>query len=94
VKPAFRIDKKQGYWTVDIFWIANDDQQNLFLEWGGYEEPFSESDYDEMSKWCQLTFKAWENPNRARRMSFTQFWFKSKKDLDWFILHWSGVDFD
>jgi hypothetical protein len=96
VKPAFRIDKRQGHWTVDVFYIVDEEhqQQPLFGDWGGFEEPFSESTYDEMSKWCQMTFKAWENPKRARRMSFNQFWFKSKKDLDWFILHWSGVDLD
>jgi hypothetical protein len=94
VKPVFRIDQRQGFWTVDVYYVVNEEQQTLFGDWEGFEEPFSETDYEEMSKWCQLTFKVWENPKRARRMSYNQFWFKSKKDLDWFILYWSGVDFD
>lgn len=91
MKPAFRVDKNSRYWIVDVFCISSESQP-LFSDWEGFEEPFSESDYEEMSKWCNMTFKVWEDPKRARRMSYTQFWFKSKKDLDWFILYWSGVD--
>jgi hypothetical protein len=94
VTPAFRIDKRQGFWTLDVFYIVNEEQQALFGDWDGFEEPFSECSYEEMSKWGNFTFKCWENPKRFRRMSFNQFWFKSKRDLDWFVLHWSGVDLD
>lgn len=92
MKPEFRINKKGSNWTVDIFWISGPDQQGLFSDWDGFEEPFNEDTYQMMSKWCEDTFKTWLYPKRVRRMSFTQFYFSSKRDLDWFVLHWSGVD--
>jgi hypothetical protein len=27
-------------------------------------------------------------------MGYNDFWFQSKKDADWFVLYWSGVDID
>jgi hypothetical protein len=92
MKPQFRIDKRDGFWTADVYYISNSDQQELFSEWDGFEEPFSESTYQDISKWCYNTFKTYIWPRRARRMSYTQFWFKNKKDLDWFVLYWSGID--
>lgn len=95
MKPEFRVEKKDGYWAVDVFWITDDvTQQNIFLEWGGYEEPFNEETYQLMTKWCHDTFKTWLYPKRARRMSFTQFYFASKRDLDWFMIYWSGIDIE
>lgn len=91
MKPEFRIDRRDGFWTVDVFYITTDNQPQLFSDWG-FEEPFSEEVYEQIAKWCSDNFKTWLKPRRARRMSYTQFWFQSKKDLDWFILYWSGID--
>ena len=91
MRPKFRIERRGSVWAVDVFYVT-DDQQTLFSDWEGFEEPFDEITYQKMSEWCYKTFKTWLWPKRARRMSYTQFWFKDKKDLDWFILYWSGVD--
>lgn len=90
MKAEFRVNKRKNFWIVDVFCI---DQQGLFGDWEGFEEPFSEIVYADMAKWGNFTFKSWAEPKRFRRMGFNQFWFKSKKDLDWFVLYWSGVDF-
>jgi hypothetical protein len=92
VRPQFRIDQRGEYWCVDVFYISDNSQEPLFQDWEGFEEPFSEDDYQRMKQWCDNTFKTWLAPRRARRMAYNQFYFKSKRDLDWFILHWSGVD--
>lgn len=91
MKPTFRIDQRDNFWTVDVYYVT-DAQAPLFSDWEGFEEPFNEETYQIMSKWCYENFKTWLKPKRARRMGYTQFWFQSKKDLDWFVLYWSGVD--
>lgn len=90
--PQFRVEERNNQWVVEVYYITNSEQGNLFDDWGGFEEPFSESDYQKMQDWIYSTLKTWLWPKRARRMSFNQFWFKSKRDADWFILYWSGVD--
>jgi hypothetical protein len=92
VTPQFRIGEKNGFWTLDIFYITTEENFTDFSDWVGFEEPFSEGIYRKMQDWCEKNFKTWLFPRRARRMSYNQFWFKSKKDLDWFVLFWSGVD--
>jgi hypothetical protein len=92
MKPQFRFDKRDGYWTVDVYFVTNSDQLDMFSDWGGFEEPFNEETYQSMTKWCYNTFKTYIWPKRARRMGYNHFWFKNKKDLDWFVLYWSGVD--
>lgn len=89
--PKFKIEEKDGYWSVEVFYITTEDNQP-FVDWEGFEEPFSEEDYQKMTNWCYQTFKTWLTPKRARRMSYNQFYFKSKQDADWFMLYWSGVD--
>jgi len=91
LKPEFRVDRRDNFWTVEIFYTTTEENQP-FENWAGYEEPFHEDDYQKMTDWCYNTFKTYIWPKRARRMSYNQFWFKHKKDLDWFILHWSSVD--
>lgn len=91
MKPEFRIDQRDNFWTVEIFYIATEDNQP-FDDWAGFEEPFNEEVYQKMTSWCYSTFKTYIWPKRARRMSYNQFWFKRRKDLDWFILHWSSID--
>jgi len=91
LKPEFRTEQRDGYWVVEIFYTTDGSQPQLFSDWG-FEEPFPENVYQMMSNWCYEHFKTWLKPRRARRMSYNQFWFKSKKDLDWFMLYWSGVD--
>jgi hypothetical protein len=90
--PQFRTDQRDGFWTVDVYYISTTEQGSLFSDWDGWEEPFNEETYQQMAKWCYSTFKTYIWPRRARRMSFTQFWFRNKKDLDWFVLYWSSVD--
>lgn len=91
MKPQFKIGRRKEFWTVDVFYIADGFRSGAFPELE-IEETFNESTYQKMAKWCSDNFKTWLKPRRARRMSYTQFWFKSKKDLDWFVLYWSGVD--
>lgn len=94
MKPQFRVKERDGFWSVQVFYITEDSGQgHLFDEWG-FEEPFNEDTYQTMSQWCYNQFKTWLTPKRARRMAYNDFWFKSKKDVDWFILYWSGVDID
>lgn len=90
--PQFRVEKKSNNWVVEVYYITNSEQGSLFSDWDGFEEPFSESDYQKMQDWIYSTLKTWLWPQRARRMSYNQFCFKKKKDADWFILYWSGVD--
>jgi hypothetical protein len=90
--PKFRVSKRDNFWVLEVFYITQNDQQPLFDDWEGFEEPFSEDDYQKMQHWCYNTFKTWLTPQRAKRMSYNQFWFKSKKDADWFMLYWGGVD--
>lgn len=92
MKPQFRVERNGTYWTVDIYYITQSEQGSLFQDWDGFEEPFSEADYQKMQNWLYNTLKTYIWPKRARRMGYNTFWFKSKKDLDWFILYWSGVD--
>lgn len=90
MKPQFRVGQLHNeYWCVDVFYISD---SLIFDNWSDFEEPFGEIDYQNMKKWCDDTFKTWLAPSRARRLAYNQFVFKSKKDLDWFVLHWSGVD--
>lgn len=88
MKPKFIIGKKNKYWTVDIMHV--DDDPNSFTY--GFDEPFHEETYIMFTDWCADTFKTWLYPKRVRRMSYTQYYFASKRDLDWFVLSWSGVD--
>ncbi len=90
--PTFRVTERDGFWTVQVFYITNEEQGHLFDDWGGFEEPFNEPTYQLMADWCYNNFKTWLKPKRARRMAYNDFWFKSKKDADWFILYWSGID--
>jgi hypothetical protein len=93
LKPQFRIAQRDSHWTVQVFYVTEDTGQgNLFDDWGGFEEPFNEPTYQLMKDWCYNNFKTWLKPKRARRMGYNDFWFQSKKDADWFILYWSGVD--
>lgn len=90
MKPNFRVNKVGGYWAVEIFWTS--DTYNSPYGWEDFEEPFNEDTYQRMKKWCDDQFKTYLKPKRVRRMAFNQFYFQNKKDLDWFILFWSGVD--
>lgn len=58
-----------------------------------YDEPYSnreyltESQYVKINDWCQKTFN-----KKVLRISYADFWFTSKKDRDWFLLYWTGID--
>lgn len=90
MKAEFRTEQVRGAWTVSVFYTTQEEQLGLF-EQAGFEEPFPEPVYFAMTKWCADTFKT---PKRAKRTSYTNFRFKEKRDLDWFILYWSSVDFE
>jgi len=85
VKPEFNIIEKDKYWSVEIFWYSYDRDYE-------FKETFSEEIYQKITDWCNDTFKTWLYPKRVRRMSYNTYYFSSKRDLDWFILNWSGVD--
>lgn len=48
----------------------------------------TEEQYCAIAAWCKQTFEQ----DRVRRTGYSTFWFKSKKDLDWFMLRWAAVD--
>lgn len=87
MKARFEIDKRDRYWVLDIF-RENEDED----EFGFGMETFHEETYIMFTDWCAKAFKTWLYPKRVRRMSYTQYHFASKRDLDWFVLNWSGVD--
>lgn len=91
MRPQFRVEHRDSFWAVTVFYITEPGQSALFDDWG-FEEPFDEPTYQNMTKWCYDHFKTWLRPRRARRMGYTDFWFQAKKDADWFMLYWSGVD--
>lgn len=83
----FDVYKKGRYIGVNIWYPTAGDH----IRENG-REYLTEIQYSEIANWCNRTFNTKENKLRARRMAFADFWFTSKRDLDWFILHWSGVD--
>lgn len=89
-KPAFRTSEKSGYYVVEVFYMSRATLP-LFDDFET-EEYFEEAEYQRMADWCYNQLKTWLKPRRARRMSYSEFWFKSKKDADWFILYWSAID--
>jgi hypothetical protein len=78
----FEIEKHKRIWRVNI-WVSSDNQSRDYLE---------EIQYEKISQWCKATFCSKFQSDRVRRMSYADFWFKNKKDLDWFLLKWAGVD--
>ena len=56
----------------------------------------AESKWDEMLAWMAETFgpvdgsKGVITPNQRWYVNNAKFWFKNKKDLDWFVLRWSS----
>jgi len=45
--------------------------------------PYSEAEYQEINQWCIDTLKY------HARTAYHVFEFKSKRDLDWFLLRWT-----
>jgi hypothetical protein len=89
MKLEFELDGPKGqYHSVKVF----------FYHRGGITDPLpmpeflEESQYNRMAEWCAKTFHTETQVLRARRMSYDSFWFSSKRDLNWFVLYWSGVD--
>lgn len=87
MKLEFDIEKRHIYWCVTVYTL-----ENIFDDDLTYREPLNEPQYVRMAEWCANTFQTDQNKLRARRMSYDSFWFTSKRDMDWFILSWSGVD--
>ena len=69
------------YYTVEpqvISWDLNGD-------WGGIDI------WGNMENWCAETFgesKAFE-PSQRWYASSSRFWFREKKDLEWFVMRWA-----
>lgn len=91
-KLILRFDtyKKGRFWGVNVW---HESLENL-PKISESREYLSEHQYAEIAKWCSRTFNTRNQPLRARRMSYADFWFASERDRDWFVLHWSGVDAD
>ena len=65
-----------------------------------YEPFWYHQDWHDMENWCKKTFgqpgSVWEvnelkTPLIAHRwyMNNSKFWFREKKDLEWFVLKWT-----
>jgi hypothetical protein len=59
------------------------------------DEPFwYHQDWHDMEIWCKATFGdtpkdgVW-TPNARWYMNNSKFWFREKKDLEWFIIRWT-----
>lgn len=87
MKLEFAIDKRDRFWEVKVYTL-----EKVFGDEDLFEEPLNEAQYKRIGDWCAIVFRTQNHPYRARRMSYDSFWFASKRDLDWFVLHWSGVD--
>lgn len=92
MKLCFEIYKKGKFAGVNIYLRAP--QIDLFDDGNDFyaREYLEEAQYARIAEWCSKTFSNKKNKLRVRRMAFADFWFQSKTDLDWFLLHWSGVD--
>lgn len=61
----------------------------VFEYWWGVEP----AGWNEMMKWCVETYGptpkdgVW-TPNARWYMNNSKFWFRKKKDLEWFLLKW------
>lgn len=84
----FDINQKGRYWQVEVTYHSPEN-----FPWNDESQEFlDEEQYQKIADWCNQTFDIRSNPHRVRRMAYADFWFASKRDLDWFILYWSGVD--
>lgn len=64
-------------------WIAevwSDNQEEHFA--GDFKEPYPEEVYEEINKWCVSTL------GYHTRTAYHIFEFKTRSDLDWFLLRW------
>ena len=89
MKLRFEIYQRKDVIGINV-WVES--PQFELLQEGYSREYLEEEQYNRIANWCAQTFNTADNPTRARRMSYADFWFTSKKDVDWFLLHWSGVD--
>ena len=87
MKLEFDFSKRDKFWTVTVYSL-----ESIFGDDSEFREPLNETQYQTMADWCAIIFRTQNHPYRARRMSYDSFWFVSKRDLDWFVLHWSTVD--
>lgn len=94
MKLRFETYSKGKYIGVNI-WVESKNR-DLFDDWDDFvsRDYLEEAQYDKIAKWCAQTFNTNNQKLRVRRMAFADFWFTSQRDLDWFILYWSGVDSD
>ena len=90
MKLEFDFYKRGKYYGVNI-WVRTI-QLDLFDKDYDSREYLEEYQYNSIYIWCAKTFNSENQPYRVRRMAFADFWFASQRDLDWFILNWSGVD--
>lgn len=88
MKLQFDTYEKNRYYCVNV-WYASPENFPYDL---ASREYLNEDQYQKITDWCKQTFDALSQPHRVRRMSYADFWFSSKRDLDWFILYWSGIN--
>lgn len=84
----FDIDLVRGHWRVNVW------HKNIYMETENLRMYLTEAQYQKITEWGKVIFNT-SNPlhsKRFRRMAYADFWFRSKKDADWFVLYWSGVD--
>ena len=84
----FDIYRRGKFWGVNV---GYESPENFPYDLAS-REYLDEDQYQKIADWCNQTFDTRTSPNRVRRMAFADYWFTSKRDLDWFILYWSGVD--
>jgi hypothetical protein len=89
MKLQYETGLEGKYYTITIFYSYLDNNETLPLP---LREYLNENQYVVIEKWCKDTFNTDKFKLRVRRMSFDTFWFSSERDLDWFVLNWSGVD--
>ena len=72
--------RKDGHkWIAEVW---SDDTSEPLVE-QGFKEPYAEEQYDKINQWCISMLKY------HARTAYHVFEFKTKKDLEWFLLMWS-----
>ncbi len=74
VRPKYNTGRR---WIAEI-WTKGD-----MAGWESFDEPYPEHVYDEINAWCVDTL------GYHTRTAYNIFEFKTRSDLDWFLLRWN-----